>query len=65
MTQRMVHCSIGASYPKTTDAIEYRNTERGSIDCNEVRGFTGWGECSWYEPNSGAAGEPDTSVARH
>ena len=61
----MVYHSIVTSYLTTTDAAKDRNTERGSGDHNEVRSFTYWGECNWYEPNLGAAGELDALVARH
>ena len=58
----MVHCGIIISYQTTVDATKYCGIERGSGDFNEVRSFTCWGEYSWYEPNSGATGELDTTV---
>ena len=61
----MVHCSIGISYQTTTDATEYRDTERGSGDRNEVRSFTHWRKCSWDELDSSIVGKLDTSVARY
>ena len=50
---------------KTTNATEDRNTKRGSRNCNEVRSFTYWGDCNWYESNLGIAGKLDASVTRH
>ena len=56
---------MGTSYLTTIDVAEDCDTERGSKDHNEVRRFTSWGECNWYEIDIGAAGELDALVARH
>ena len=61
----MVHCSVTNSYQTTSHATEYCDTDRGSGDCNEVGSFTLWRKCSWYEPDSDAAGELDILVARY
>jgi len=61
----MVHCSASISYPTTTNAIEYHDTEQGSGDRNEVGGFAYWRKCNWYEPDLGTTGKLDTSVTRY
>ena len=53
------------TYIRLPYASEYRDTERGSGDIHEVGSFTYWRKCSWYEPNSDAVGELNTTIARY
>ena len=61
----MVYCSLGTSYPETTNVAEDCDIERGSRDRDEVRTLTCWRECSWYESNLATARKFDTLVTIH
>ena len=59
----MVHCGTSISYLTSIDAAKDRDIEQGSRNCNEAGGFPCWRNYYRHEPNIGAAGEPDASLA--
>ena len=61
----MVYHGASTSNLATTNAIEDNVTERGSVDRNESKSFTSWGECSWYELDIGENHKLDALVVRH